>query len=104
MKTDKKTVNRKDTISKSTSSYNPAITKEDIDALGEKSKHLRTDGGRDSHLTDRVNPVDFEGKDLDIPGRSNSKAKPDGNLSDEENRHHSLGSSDNSELKHSSDF
>lgn len=91
MKTENKTDNKK--------KYNSDITKEDLDALGKKTKHLRTDGGQDTHLEDREKLVDFEGKNLDIPGRGQSKAKPDGNLSDEENRHHSLGSTDNSHLE-----
>ena len=95
MKTKKTTENSTNKNDK----YNSDITKEDLDALGKKTKHLRTDEGQDEYLKNRKKPVDFEGKDLDIPGRAQSKANPDGNLSDEENRHHSLGSSDNSQLE-----
>ncbi|MDO6761089.1 hypothetical protein Q4566_12835 [Tamlana sp. 2_MG-2023] len=94
-----KTEQNKEQNTKDKKQYNSDVTKEDLKALDEKTKHLRTDGGQDKYLKDRTKPVDFEGKDLDIPGRSKSKAKPDGNLSDEENRHHSLGSSDNSHLE-----
>lgn len=94
-----KTENKAKNNSENKGKYNSDITKEDLNALGEKTKHLRTDGGQDTYLENREKPVDFEGKDLDIPGRGQSKAKADGNLSDEENRHHSLGSSDNSHLE-----
>jgi len=86
-KTDKKT------------DYNSDLTKEDEYALGAKTKSLRTDGGQDTHLRKRTNPVDFEGKDLDIPGREQAKPTSEKRLNDEENRHHSLGSSQNSNLK-----
>jgi len=79
--------------------YNPDITKENLNALGKKKEHLRTDGGQDTYLKNREKPVDFEGKDLDIPGRADAKFKSQDNLSDEENRHHSLGSSENSNLE-----
>ncbi|MBR9845387.1 MAG: hypothetical protein GYB35_04370 [Algicola sp.] len=94
-----KAKNKTENNTKDKTPYNSDVTKEDLNILNEKTKHIRTDGGQDKYLKNREKPVDFEGKDLDIPGRAQSKAKPDGNLSDEENRHHSLGSTDNSHLE-----
>lgn len=65
--------------------YNSEVTKEDIDALGKKN--LSMDAKDDRPLQDRKKPVDFTGKDLDVPGRDdvsvskNKKIK----LKDEEN-------------------
>jgi len=79
--------------------YNSKITKEDQKILGDKSGNLRGDGGQDKYLKDRPEDVDFSAKDLDIPGRSASKKSVNPSLNDEENRHHSLGSSDNENLE-----
>lgn len=81
--------------------YNSDITEHDKNILGEKRKNLRTDGGDDTLLDDanRTAPVDFEGKDLDIPGRTlpedNSKRK----LKDEENQLYSQGGPGNEHLE-----
>ncbi|ARN77083.1 hypothetical protein BST97_03195 [Nonlabens spongiae] len=72
--------------------YNPEITEEDKKMLRDDNKHIHHDGGNDTQLTDRERPVDFKGKDLDIPGRT---AAQNGNgingLNDEENKLHSQG-------------
>lgn len=49
--------------------YNEEVTKEDKAALSDKSGNLRNDQGDDRILKRRKRKVDFEGKDLDIPGR-----------------------------------
>lgn len=86
-----KTENKKD--------YNSKITKEDETILGDKYGNLRHDGGQDKHLKKSAKDVDFSGKDLDIPGRTASKKNKNASLNDEENRHHSLGSSDHENLE-----
>lgn len=79
--------------------YNSKITKEDETILGDKSGNLRHDGGQDKYLKDRVNNIDFAAEDLDIPGKTASKKNKNASLNDEENRHHSLGSSDHENLE-----
>ena len=72
--------------------YNPEITKEDKKMLRNDNKHIHQDGGNDTQLTDRERPVDFEGKDLDIPGRTKAQKNNGINgLNDEENKLHSQG-------------
>ncbi len=74
------------------------VTKDDLQALGHKD--LSMDMGDDEQLKQkRVNKVDFEGKDLDIPGRGMDDAREDIGAEDEENNHYSLGSSDNDQLE-----
>lgn len=79
--------------------YQSKITKEDKTILGDKVANLRQDGGQDKHLENRNQPVDFSGKDLDIPGRTPSLNNKSTALYDEENKHHSIGSSDNENLE-----
>ncbi len=70
------------------------VTQEDLEALGPKD--LSMDMGDDERLKQqRVNKVDFEGKDLDIPGRGLDDDREDVGAEDEENNHYSLGSDDN---------
>ena len=66
--------------------YDSNVTKHDKELLGEKHKNLRTDGGNDQQLIDRPRPVDFEGKDLDIPGRTLPEDRSKDKLKDEENQ------------------
>ncbi|HKJ06247.1 MAG TPA: hypothetical protein VJ970_02145 [Flavobacteriaceae bacterium] len=83
--------------------YNSDVTEDDLQALGDKKNHLRTDGGDDKVLKNRKKPVDFAAKDLDIPGRkipSNKKGKLP---KDEENKHYSLGSEHNANLESDSE-
>ncbi|MCK7591435.1 hypothetical protein M0G43_12685 [Subsaxibacter sp. CAU 1640] len=71
---------------KKQTSYNPKITKEDKELLGDKRGNVETDDGDDQQLRNRTKKVDFEGKDLDVPGRT---LPEDGNkkqLKDEENQ------------------
>jgi len=84
---------------KNEKAYNSEITKEDKNTLGDKAGNLRPDGGQDKHLKKRTKDVDFSGEDLDIPGRTSSEKNINSTLNDEENRHHSLGSSDNENLE-----
>lgn len=71
-------------------SYDPNLDKDDKNMLGDRKEHLRRDGGDDQQLRNLEEPVDFEAKDLDIPGR----IQPDKDkkaLKDEENQHYSQG-------------
>ena len=70
--------------------YKAEITEEDKHILGDKLEHIRTDGGGDNQLADREKPVDFAGKDLDIPGR-NLPNQTKESLKDEENQLYSQG-------------
>jgi len=72
------------------------ITKEDLEALG--PKNLSMDMQDDEDLKHRTHQVDFEGKDLDIPGRDFDDENEDIGAEDEENNHYSLGSEDNERL------
>ncbi|WP_291967417.1 hypothetical protein [Maribacter sp.] len=83
--------------------YNPDITSEDLQALGEKVKNIRTDNGDDSQLNSRNQKVDFAGKDLDVPGRSLPQNKKVNTLKDEENQLYSLGGAENDNLEHNND-
>ncbi|WP_291960776.1 hypothetical protein [Maribacter sp.] len=83
--------------------YNPDITNEDLQALGEKVKNIRTDNGDDSQLNSRDQKVDFAGKDLDVPGRSLPQNKKVNTLKDEENQLYSLGGAENENLEHNND-
>ncbi len=69
------------------------VTSEDMEALGPKDRSIYLND--DENLKNRVRKVDFEGKDLDIPGRGNDDAQEDIGSEDEENNHYSLGSDDN---------
>lgn len=88
MKTDKK----------ENTKYNSDITKEDLQALGDKSGNLRNDNFDDELLKNKVN-TDFTGKDLDVPGRKLPKDKTKKTLKDEENQLYSFGSEQNENLE-----
>lgn len=79
--------------------YNENITEEDKKILGDKSGNLRNDSSDDQLLKNRKKPVDFEGKDLDIPGRKLPKNKTKKILKDEENQHYSLGGDNHDDLE-----
>lgn len=50
--------------------YNPNITEEDKKMLGEQIDQQHNDHlGDDEQLLNRKKPVDFTGKDLDVPNR-----------------------------------
>lgn len=74
------------------------VTKHDKDLLGKKHKNLRTDGGDDRQLEERSEPVDFEGKDLDIPGRTLPEDRTKKKFKDEENQLYSQGGPGNENL------
>ncbi|WP_179353873.1 hypothetical protein [Winogradskyella vidalii] len=79
--------------------YNPEITKEDKNILGDKSDNLRQDNGDDEILKKRENEPDFAAENLDIPGGRGARPITNDRHSDEENRHHSLGSDHNENLE-----
>ncbi|MGJ8549645.1 hypothetical protein [Winogradskyella wichelsiae] len=79
--------------------YNSEITKEDKKVLGDQSRNLRQDSGDDEILKKRENEPDFAAKNLDIPGGRNARPLTNDRHSDEENRHHSLGSDHNENLE-----
>ena len=74
-------------------SYNPELTEEDLKALGERSENIHHDGGADQLLENRDQPVDFSGKDLDVPGRDMAENKGREALKDEENELYSESTS-----------
>jgi hypothetical protein len=51
---------------------------------------------------DRAEEADFEGEDLDVPGRTLPDDKKDNSLKDEENQLHSQGGEDNENLEQDS--
>ncbi|MEO7988962.1 MAG: hypothetical protein ABI663_05430 [Chryseolinea sp.] len=59
------------------------VTKEDLQALGPKD--LSMDMGDDEELKQRQRPVDFAGKNLDVPGSDADDAQEDIGSEDEEN-------------------
>lgn len=78
--------------------YNSDVTKEEVENL-KGLREQRTDRkGDDSQLEDRERPVDFTGKDLDVPGRHNKKSDRT-DLKDEENHLYSQGSGHNDHLE-----
>src|SRR5690554_2856142 len=86
---------------KNNMNYGSKVSKRDKDLLGEKPKNLRTDGGDDLQLdkNHRSHPVDFEGKDLNVPGRSLPEDRSKKELKDEENQLYSQGGPDNDKLE-----
>jgi hypothetical protein len=65
------------------------VTKEDLEALGPRD--LSMDLGDDEDLKHRVHPVDFSGKDLDVPGAELDDAQEKKGSEDEENNSYSIG-------------
>ena len=84
---------------KTDKTYNSDITEQDKEKLGELAREIRNDRqGDDSQLENRERPIDFTGKDLDVPGRE--RATPNkGTFKDEENELYSQGSGDNDHLE-----
>ncbi|WP_036841617.1 hypothetical protein [Polaribacter sp. Hel_I_88] len=85
-------------MKENTKKYNSDITKEDLQALGDKAGNLRNDNGEDELLKNKVTN-DFSGKDLDVPGRKARKEVTKKTLKDEENQLYSIGSDDNENLE-----
>ncbi|WP_046755683.1 hypothetical protein [Kordia jejudonensis] len=82
--------------------YNSDITKDDLQALRDRTENVRSDGGDDRMLKDREKAVDFAGKDLDVPGRALSDTKKPSMLKDEENQLYSQGGDGNEDLERNS--
>lgn len=81
-------------------SYNPDVTKHDLDILRQENVH--GDGGDDQQLREREHPVDFAGEDLDIPGRNQARKWDQRGLPDEENKLYSQGGEDKNNLEEDS--
>ena len=78
--------------------YNSDITKDDLQALGDKAGNLRNDNGDDELLKNKVTS-DFSGNDLDVPGRKSPKDISKKTMKDEENQMYSIGSDENENLE-----
>lgn len=63
--------------------YKSDITKDDLQAIGKKD--LRADSEADRLLLDRKEKVDFIGKDLDLPRKTNKDKNISKDIVDEEN-------------------
>ena len=84
--------------------YNPDITKEDLNALGDTSGNLKTGKGQDKELLNRNDNVDFTGKNLDVPGRTLPEDQNGSTMKDEENQLYSQGGPGNDHLEQSNDL
>ncbi|SFB83468.1 hypothetical protein SAMN04489722_10154 [Algibacter lectus] len=84
-------------INNTDATYNSNITEDDISALGKKG--LRADSEDDRLLLDREESIDFQGKDLDIPGRSKSGINTTQIITDEENTLFGQGGEDKKNLE-----
>lgn len=73
------------------------LSKEDYEALGPKD--LSMDMGEDEALKHRPWPVDFSGKDLDVPGSELDDKNEAIGSEDEENNPYSLGGDDRENLE-----
>lgn len=79
--------------------YNANVTKEDLRKLGKRKVDQRRDHkGGDIQLENRTKPVDFTGKNLDVPDRTNSSKRAT-KIKDEENQLYSQGSGHNDHLE-----
>ena len=88
---------------KNKQTYNPDITEDDKQALGQRNENLRSDQGADQPLKDRERDVDFVGKDLDVPGRSIPSERTKKTLKDEENQLYGQGGPGNEGLERNDD-
>jgi hypothetical protein len=77
------------------------VTAEDLEALGPKD--LSMDMNDDEQLKHRQTPVDFAGKDLDIPGSELDDDKEAVGSEDEENNSYSLGGDNHNNLEEARD-
>lgn len=73
------------------------VTEEDLEALGPKD--LSMDMGDDEQLKHRKRPVDFAGKDLDVPGTELDDDQEERGSEDEENNVYSLGGDEKNNLE-----
>lgn len=94
MKTENKKEKKDDNLP-----YNPEITEDDLQAIGDKEGNLKVDLSDDELLKERKKKVDFTGKGLDIPGRDLPSQKTNKSLKDEENQLYAQGSDDNETLE-----
>ncbi|HYG17539.1 MAG TPA: hypothetical protein VD816_01365 [Ohtaekwangia sp.] len=87
-----------DNIIKPSNRRSPSdVTKEDLEALG--PENLSMDMGEDEELLKhRVQPVDFAGEDLDVPGAELDDDSESLGTEDEENNSYSLGSDRHEDL------
>lgn len=73
-----------DHIEKNDLPYDPNINEDDLQALHDEG--LSMDQNQDKPLAERDRPVDFTGKDLDIPGRNERDTTHKGtDIPDEDN-------------------
>jgi len=77
--------------------YPYTVTKDDLDVLG--TDELNGDEGDDDGLKNRVNPVDFAGEDLDVPGNELDDDAEAIGSEDEENNNYSLGGDSHNDLE-----
>lgn len=75
------------------------LTDEDLQALGKKTKNLRSDGADDQQLKKRDKEVDFTASELDIPGSELDDGQERRGSEDEENNHYSLGTEHNEQKR-----
>lgn len=75
------------------------VTEEDLEALGPED--LSLDMGDDEQLKHRTRPVDFSGKDLDVPGAELDDQNEEIGSEDEENNSYSLGGENHQDLEDS---
>src|SRR5688572_7039199 len=73
------------------------LTKEDFEALGPKD--LSLDMNDDEQLKHRTTPVDFTGKDLDVPGSELDDDREAIGSEDEENNNYSIGGDNHQDLE-----
>jgi hypothetical protein len=73
------------------------LTSEDIEALGPKD--LSLDMNDDEQLKHRSTPIDFAGKDLDIPGAELDDDREAVGSEDEENNSYSIGGDNHEDLE-----
>ncbi len=83
--------------------YNSDITKDDLQALGDKAGNLKTDLSDDELLKEREEKVDFAGKGLDVPGRDLPSGTTKKSLKDEENTLYGQGGTGNEDLEQTSE-
>jgi hypothetical protein len=74
-----------------------AVTKDDLEVLG--TDELNGDEGDDDGLKHRVNPVDFSGEDLDVPGNELDDDTEVNGAEDEENNNYSIGGDNHNDLE-----
>lgn len=77
--------------------YDSKISKEDLNAL--RKRGLSMDAGDDRLLQNRKEPIDFTGKDLDVPKKDTVNLTPSAGIVDEENTLYAQGSQHNEHLE-----